>query len=222
MSRNRLNLVVDLLAYLAMAGLIATGIILHFRLPPHSRSDAMLGLTRHEWGSIHFYTALSLLVLMVLHIVLHWKWVTHTFAALFGGERAAKPGAGLGGATLLIVLGLVVATLISAPWAVPVREGGAASASEHGRAADGSPTPPASMPHGEQAEGGQDIRGKSTIADAAAAAGVPVGRFLAELKLPPGTSPTESLGRLRQEHGFTLADVRELVARLKAEAKPEK
>ena len=254
MSKNRVNLVVDLLAYLAMAGLIATGIILHYRLPPHSRSDVMLGLSRHEWGGIHFYVALFLLVLVVLHIILHWKWVTHTFGALFGGEGRPKPGAGLGGATLLVVLGLVLAGLVAVSWVAPVSEGSggeghgegkgkgrregrgsgdeagaipqptrAGSAAEQGRAAEGSPTAaPASRPHGEGAEGDQDIRGKSTIADVAAAAGVPVGRFLAELKIPADTSPTESLGRLRQEHGFTLAEVRDLVARLKAESKPEK
>lgn len=234
MSKNRINLVVDLLAYLAMAGLIAMGIILHYRLPPGSGSDAMLGLSRHEWGSIHFYAALSLLVLVVLHIVLHWKWVTHTTGALFGGEGRPKPGAGLGGAALLVVLGLVLAGLVAVSWAVPVREGsggegqgegkgkgyrgGRASGNESGSA----PQVPASRAHGEEAEGNQDIRGTSTIADIAEAAGVPVGRLLAELKLPPGTSATDSLGRLRREHGFTLAEVRSLVARLKAERAPDK
>ena len=253
MSKNRVSLVVDLLAYLAMAVLIATGVILHYRLPPHSRSDVMLGLSRHEWGGIHFYVALFLLVVVVLHIILHWKWVTHTFGALFGGEGRPKPAAGLGGATLLVVLGLVLAGLVAASWVAPVSEGSggkgdgegkgkgyrggrasgdeagaipqatAGSGSDQGRANEGSPTAaPALTPHGKGAEGSQDIRGNSTIADAAAAAGMPVARLLAELKLPPDTSPTENLGRLRQEHGFTLAQVRDLVARLKAESKPEK
>jgi len=32
-------------------------------------------MTRHEWGSIHFYLAVVFVVLMVIHIILHWTWI---------------------------------------------------------------------------------------------------------------------------------------------------
>jgi hypothetical protein len=247
MNRNRINLVVDLLASLAMAGLMATGIVLYYRLPAGSGGNTMLGRTRHEWDDIHFWVAVVLLVLVVLHIVLRWKWVTHTTGALFGGEHRPKPGAGLGGAALLVVLGLLPTGLVAASLAVPVTKGtggggrgdgkgngyrgGRASGaeagaipqtaragSEQGRDDEGSPAvEPTSRPHGKRAADDRDVTGKSTVADAAMEAGVPVARFLAELKLPADTVPTESLGRLRQEHGFALAEVRGLIARLKAE-----
>jgi len=112
-SRNRINQAGNLLAYLAMAGLVATGIILRYRLPARSGSNVLLGLSHHEWGSIHFYIALALVVLVLIHIILHWKWITHTFGALFGGA----------GSALLVFLGLVLVGLIVMSWAVPVREG---------------------------------------------------------------------------------------------------
>ena len=34
-------------------------------------------MTRHEWGSIHFYMAVVFVVLMIVHIVLHWTWIKH-------------------------------------------------------------------------------------------------------------------------------------------------
>ncbi|MBM4030933.1 MAG: DUF4405 domain-containing protein [Planctomycetes bacterium] len=67
---------------------------------------------------------------------------------------------------------------------------------------------------GEDADG---IRGSTSLAEAAAQAGVPLERLIAELKLPRDTAPAETLGRLRQQHGFTMQDVRLLVARLKAQ-----
>lgn len=86
------------------------------------------------------------------------------------------------------------------------------------------PTDPAALAerHGKgQAQdhaggGGHDgIKGSMTLGDAAAEAGVPVGRLAAELKLPAGTPPTETLGRLRRQHGFTMEEVRAAIARLK-------
>jgi hypothetical protein len=123
MSRNRINCIIDVLACLAMAGLAATGVIVRFRLPAGSGGDAVLGLTRHDWGGIHFWIAMALLVLVALHVALHWTWVTHTFGALFGGGCERQPGAGLGGAVLLVLLGLVLAALVAAALALPVQEG---------------------------------------------------------------------------------------------------
>ncbi len=88
------------------------------------------------------------------------------------------------------------------------------------------PTDPAALAerHGKgQAQehtggGGQGgVKGSMTLAEAAADGGVPVERLVTELKLPAGISPTETLGRLRRQHGFTMEDVRAAVARLKQE-----
>jgi len=55
MNRTFINFITDALAALAMLGMIATGIILRFALPPGtSRSLALWGLTRHQWGDLHF------------------------------------------------------------------------------------------------------------------------------------------------------------------------
>jgi hypothetical protein len=133
MSRNRINCLVDVLAYLAMAGLAATGVIVRFRLPAGSGSDAILGLTRHEWGGIHFWIAMALLVLMAIHVALHWTWVTRTFGALFGGGCEREPEAGLGGAVLLVLLGLALAALVAAALALPIQKGSGAGQEGGGR-----------------------------------------------------------------------------------------
>jgi hypothetical protein len=46
-----------------------------FVLPPGSGSRSVWGLGRHAWGSVHFWIAATLLVVMVVHVGLHWAWV---------------------------------------------------------------------------------------------------------------------------------------------------
>jgi len=241
-SKNKLHLVVNVLAYLVMVCLAATGLLILYRLPHGSPRDGlrMLGMDRHGWGNVHWYLAITLLVLMVLHVMLHWKWVTNTLGSLF---RRAQAGAGAGGSAVLLALALVTAAVVAAPWLIAVERGEREGGKGRGAAetAVGTPTgvPAANgrgrgdrqekgksgeaeshKGHGHGASGGHAIRGRDTLADAAREAGVPTARLIAELKLPAGTDPFERLGRLSQAHGFEIEDVRDAVERLKAPAKP--
>ncbi len=221
MSKNKVHLLVDLLAYLVMACLASTGLILWKILPPGSsgrhgeRGLALLGMTRHEWGDIHFYLALSLLGLTVLHVALHWKWVRNTFGSLFRPRAQRKAGAGPAGSLALLVLGLVAAGIIAAPWLIPTEERpGSQGKQQRGPRAEGAIAPQLTEGH-EAAPGLPRVSGRLTLAEAAEAAGVSPARLAAELGIPENTPPQSRLGRLRQEHGFTMEDVRGAVARLR-------
>jgi hypothetical protein len=39
-------------------------------------------MTRHEWGDIHFYLSALFVILMVVHIILHWTWIKNYFKSL--------------------------------------------------------------------------------------------------------------------------------------------
>jgi len=41
-------------------------------------------MTRHEWGSIHFYLVLLYVALIVVHIILHRRWIKNYFKSLLG------------------------------------------------------------------------------------------------------------------------------------------
>jgi hypothetical protein len=56
--------------------MIATGYILRFPLPPGTnKSLALWGLSRHQWGEVHFWISLGLLAVLLTHLALHWQWV---------------------------------------------------------------------------------------------------------------------------------------------------
>ena len=204
MRKNSWHFLVDLLSYVAMLGLAATGLMLLYRLPHGACHRTLFGVNRHEWGDIHGYLAFALLALVALHVFLHWRWVRNTFCALFTA-RPKKPGAGRAGTAMLLGLGLVTAAVVAAPWLGSVGEG-----REGGRGVRGG--------RGQTGEHATDhgcddthVRGRTTLAQAAELAGVTVPQLAAKLKLPSDTPGDSRLGQLSQEHGFAIDDVRAIV-----------
>ncbi len=85
MKRSVLNLLVDMLSAAVLAGLIATGYILRFALPPRTnRTHELWGLSRHEWGGIHFWISVALIAVVFVHIALHWEWIVSMVLRRFG------------------------------------------------------------------------------------------------------------------------------------------
>ena len=126
MSKNRLNLLIDVVAYLGLVVLLSTGLLLMYLMPPgtggcHGEGGeriTLLSLSRHEWGKVHWYAAIGLIVVASVHVLLHWKWVTNTFGSLLASPGARRAGTGVRGALSLAVLGLLSATVIAAPWII--------------------------------------------------------------------------------------------------------
>ncbi len=76
MKRTQIDPIVDLAAAFLFLGMMGTGYILRFPLPPGTNKVFTLwGLTRHQWGSIHFWLSLGFLGIIFVHIVLHWPWI---------------------------------------------------------------------------------------------------------------------------------------------------
>jgi hypothetical protein len=193
MRRANLNFVVDALAFVAFAFLTATGVLVRYVLPPGSgRFSTLWGMDRHEWGQLHFWIAVALLVALGFHLVLHWRWVV----CMIQG----RPREGSGFRVALAVVGVTaLAGLAAAPFFARVEQTGGPA---HG------------MRAAERSEGGiPRINGSMALRQVEQLTGVPATVILRELDLPPQTPVNARLGRLRREYGFELDDVREIVRR---------
>jgi mono/diheme cytochrome c family protein len=100
MSRGPFNLLIDMLAAASLLTMVATGYVLRFPLPPATnRTHVLWGLSRHEWGTIHSWASLVLLLILVIHVVLHWDWIVtmirHRFTCFQGGGADGGKHAGL-------------------------------------------------------------------------------------------------------------------------------
>lgn len=76
MKTKTANILLNSLLYLGGVTLAGTGLLLEWRLP-HGQGNRMrlLGLSRHEWGAVHFYLALFVSLAVLLHLLLHWRWI---------------------------------------------------------------------------------------------------------------------------------------------------
>jgi Domain of unknown function (DUF4405) len=129
-NRPKINLIIDVVAFICAVLLITTGFLLEYVLPPGSgrlgtegfgigpgglgRPILLLwGLTRHDWGNIHFYLALSLMAALSLHLVLHWQWIVCMVKGKPREASGIRVAVGVLGLVSLIALAL--APLFTSP-----------------------------------------------------------------------------------------------------------
>ncbi len=106
MNRTLLNIIIDLIAALLFVGMIATGYLLRYPLPPGSNKSRILwGLGRHQWGDVHFWISLALLATMLCHIVLHWNWIVTVIGKRCGTVKSSQASLMRSGISTLMVVG---------------------------------------------------------------------------------------------------------------------
>lgn len=223
MRRSSLNLLIDVLSTLVMLALIATGLVVRYTLPAgsggHGRGGGLVlwGLDRHGWGDVHFWLAVTVGVLMVLHVAMHWRWVCATVRhVLRRGEPAGSAGPlrsnlyGVGFVAAIVLL--IGGFLLVARMNVATGEG---DRSRSGRAVHSE--------HDDEAHprGGLDVRGSMSLQEVADGTGLRVDQLKEWLGLPASVRGSERLGRLKQAYGLEIADVRRVLADYAAEQNAE-
>jgi len=202
MKRNSLNFWIDLISLILLLGLAWTGLLMYYVMPPGtgggggSHGEHLWGIGRHDFGTIHFYCAIAMVVLMIIHLALHWSWVCATLKGLLGitsgtptGKRFIIYG--------LIFLAIIALTMyISLSWAKSQVQAGPG----------GRGGPPFSSEHELQ-----QINGRISLAEAAKTANVSVEELIRQLNLPVDVDVDETLGRLGRRYGFEVSDVRRIL-----------
>ena len=194
MRRAGLNFVVDLVTFVAMAALIATGLLMRWVMPPGTGHRLSLwGMGHHDYGDVHFYLTLALGALLVLHIALHWTWVCSMTARLL--RRPAQIETRRRHAYGIALIVLCVAAFAAFVWLADAQvrtvnddDNVGRSTTEHGRASH--------------------LRDSTTVAELEHITGLPAERVLEELDPPTDVSPDQRLGPLARRHGLSMAELR--------------
>lgn len=80
-----LNIVIDFVMLTAMALVSISGFILEIVIPSRHAvkfqgatpwSSQLLGFGRHDWGNIHLWAGIVLVILLAIHILLHINMVS--------------------------------------------------------------------------------------------------------------------------------------------------
>jgi len=102
---NKANLIklIDLLSFIGLSALISTGALIKFSLPPKSGAATIWGLTRHEWGDIHFYISVCFLIIITTHLFLHLKFIKAAIIGKASREIGYRIAVGFIGFIVLIL-----------------------------------------------------------------------------------------------------------------------
>jgi hypothetical protein len=118
MERNRLNFLLDLAIFLVAVCLVTTGLVMRYVLPPGTGGRfQLLGWGRHDWGSIHFWLAVGIGLLVLVHVTLHWSWVCSTLGRMIypsdvSSTSSSMRARGIYGCVAIILVAVLVFGLI--------------------------------------------------------------------------------------------------------------
>lgn len=182
-NRTKINFIVDSVAFAAFLFLTTSGVLIHYILPPGSgRRSLILGFDRHQWGNFHFWVAVVMLAALVVHILLHWRWIV----CVIKGRKSESSGHRL----VLGVVGLAaLVALVSAPLFFPVETTHTADSQREKKL----------------------VRGSMTLQEVEEATGVSVEVIIRELNLPNNISRNIPIRELTAQHGFSMMDIRRVV-----------
>jgi hypothetical protein len=90
-NKSKLNLSIDIIMLMLLIPVAGIGFLMKYVLVSGVERNIIygnnvdlefLGLTRHQWGTIHLTLSIIFLVLLILHIILRWKIIICLFSRL--------------------------------------------------------------------------------------------------------------------------------------------
>jgi hypothetical protein len=219
---------VDAVMFVSLFGLLITGLIMAFfadsgPLVPEA-SKYFLKLHRHQWGGIHSCFAIAFTVMLLIHLILEWKWIMGKTRNLLKNSWMLIP-------ILLVALMLIFISWALAPkdfvqkrksdfqWqrmgAEETMEGLKKSVPKSGTdSKEGSRREPCDdieMTH-ESPE--VAITGQDSFQSIERRTGIHSGAIIKKAGLPADISIIERLGRLKRIYNFTIQDIRDAIRML--------
>ena len=213
--RSNLNISIDVLMFLVMMPVVGIGFLIKYVLLNGVERNLVYGndvdllfwgMDRHQWGSIHLYLGLVLIVLLVLHIIFHWKMMI----AMFKGMVKAPVWRVITAVALVLsVVFLAIAPLFVQP---EVR----ASVTHHGHSPQQQhlerhepiqAEEPSVLPNEEHHESSIEINGRMTLNELSERYDVSA-PVLCQAIGVPNDKANVTLGRLKKQYAFDMDDLR--------------
>lgn len=202
-----------LFLFMAIAGI---GLLIKYTLLPGYMSNSVhgsniemtyLGMNRHQWGEVHLILSYILVFLLVLHIILHRKWIVSVFKRMFVNKFVKISLTSL----------IVAATLIFAVLPFMISPELSEKNNKHRNCSNSvsEKTITANQQQISHNFGNNiNIKGFMTINEIANKYKVKAKDISVKLHIPAKYSD-ETLGRLRKQYPFKMSEVRRIVAELK-------
>jgi len=117
--KNKINFWLDITVFIALMGTAITGLMLWLLIPSGQGSGQLIfyGLTRRQWVDIHDWLGLVMLLGVIIHFVLHWRWLNCVMDRFLGKlARQARINFSLDAVLFLTFIVTGVSGLV--PWLI--------------------------------------------------------------------------------------------------------
>lgn len=239
--KAKINLVIDSVMLLTLVAIAGLGFLIKYVLIPGYKRNALypgdvelyfMGLTRHEWGRIHLLLGFVFLLLLLIHILLHWDMIGCIFRQMISGKTMRR--------VIAVFLGVLCFLLLFVPLVMKPEVVSLPRKHIHSKTVTRFPEKKhADLPGSEQAEKKEmllqkgthdrkpdsihkhshseiEVYGYMTLSEAAIKHKVDVTELSIALNIPPDLSDMR-IGRLRRQYGFRNNEIRDAILKIRRE-----
>jgi hypothetical protein len=245
-NKSKLNLSIDIIMFMLLISVAGIGFLMKYVIVSGKERNIIygnnvdlefLGLTRHQWGTIHLTLSIIFLVLLILHIILHWKIIICLFSRLI---PAVSIRFGIALFLALFCLIILISPFFIVPEKVPFqpqyrnRSSNSPSLINHKPEAGKNITLPVQKSgepdktvistedqerqavitepdHHDSDYKEYEVYGYQTLLFVAQKYNVPVNKIAIDLNIPENLAG-ERLSYLKKTYSFTMTDVRKSIA----------
>ncbi len=238
--KAKVNFIIDAIMFVLMGLLAGLGLLIKYVLVSgeerwikygHNVDIRFWGLDRHQWGEIHLYVAIALILFLVLHIVLHWNMIVCLYKRIIGNRKARI----LCGLTFMVVTLLMVLF----PYFIRLETEELASGKERFQSfsVNEKATPIEKSVQTNKTEKSDvglvadvkekeeelhhnvdpsiEVRGVMTLSQVSRKYDVSCDYIKQKLNIPLSTSNSSKLGHLRKQYGFKMSELELIIANYK-------
>ncbi len=85
LKKNLIKYLIDVTIFIDICSITIIGLLLGFVIPEgRGAYKYLFGLHRHEWGNIHLYLSIFLVVLLFFHVWFNRVWIVNSTKRYFG------------------------------------------------------------------------------------------------------------------------------------------
>lgn len=226
--KGKINFIIDVIMFVLMALLAGIGLLIKYillsgenRWIKYGRNVdlSFWGLDRHEWGTIHLWIAIALIVLLVLHIILHWSMIICLYKRIIGNKASRII---CGSALSVLTLLFVVFPFIIKVDMAEISSGKERFGSEHQTEINEvTKQEPVIIEASVDQESIEEyvraehhhidesivVKGYNTLKEISGLYGVPCDYLKEKLNIPTTVSDANKLGHLRKQYGFKMSEI---------------
>lgn len=228
MNKGKLNFIIDVIMFVLMGALSGIGLLIKYvllsgenRWIKYGRNVDLsyLGLDRHEWGTIHFWVAITLVVLLILHIIFHWKIILCLYKKLMGNKKGRII---CGSLFSIITLLFVIFPFLIKVNVSEIKSGRERFGSEQQLELNKIEKPEINNNLSEHYEDSKvnetntehhhideliEVKGFNTLNEISELYQVPCNHIKSKLNIPESVSNSSKLGHLRKQYNFKMSDI---------------